>query len=172
MTIATVEQRQFFATKKRLVWFETIELYHPDLGILRYVLNQKFDKQFTLEADAPRNPSETVTFNPVAANTTDPELTSGVLTRSFQFERVGTEIKEKQKSIDADTGGYIKQLEVVYRQYINNTTAPANNVEYLFGGVSIVGDRINLTASDDQPSSVNVAIIQNIQNLPGLKGVV
>lgn len=172
MTIATVEQKQFFATKKRLVWYETFEIYHPDIGTLRYVKNQKTDKTFTLESDAPRDPSQSVVFTPAAVVISDPILTSGVLTRTIQFNRIGTNTKQLLKMLDVDNGAYIKQLEIIYRQYIDNTTSPANIVEYLFGSIAISGDTVAITASDDQPSSVNVALIQNIQNLPGLKGVV
>lgn len=56
--------RQFYAQKQRRIQFETFEVFHPDVGVRRFVLRQQFAKSFMLESTAPRNAGTVQEFEP------------------------------------------------------------------------------------------------------------
>ena len=51
--------------------FRTIELFHPDFGILRFVQDFK-SVNLTLESTAPRNPLTSVAFTAISMSLTEP----------------------------------------------------------------------------------------------------
>lgn len=113
-----VNYKQGWAVEKRrdIIAFDTIELYHPDIGTLRYVTRQQSSKQFTLEADAPRNPSEIVTFEPLGFRVQRPaQNNEPVVKLDVQLGRVGTDLKPKLKQIQL--GGFMNQAELIYRVF-------------------------------------------------------
>lgn len=116
---------QYFREKPaNVIIYTTLEFYHPDFGTLRYVLNQYSAVSLTLEAGAPRNASATVSFEPLAAQASDPEQGQFGASIDIQLGLSGLQLKEKMNSI-TDIGRR-QPIEVVWRRYVSdNTTAPA-----------------------------------------------
>lgn len=131
--------------------YTTLEFYHPDIGVLRYVTKQQFAKSFTLETDAPRNAGELVQFEAVAFEA--PELdvgAEGELSQEIQLGSVGQMIKEKLNSITDD--GWLEPLEVIRREYLSGVTYP--EVVYRLE-TEIVG--LETTAAGIKAGQVNFA---------------
>lgn len=168
--MATDAERRFFTTKPRAIYFETIELFHIQIGTLRYVARQFFDKSFTLEATAPRNPGETVVFNP-AAMEISPLVQSDnpVTSLGIHLGRVGQNVKENLNKISGT--GWLRSVECIYRVYDgSNTAAPLNVPPQLqISGINMQDDHVTLTAEDDNPSGVTVARRYLAQDFPGLE---
>ncbi len=117
-----VNYKQGWAVEKRrdIIAFETIELYHSSIGTLRYITRQQSNKQFTLESDAPRNPSELVTFEPLGFRVQRPaQNNEPVVKLDVQLGRVGTELKQKLKQIEL--GGFMNQAELIYRVFYDDS---------------------------------------------------
>lgn len=116
---------QFYREKPaNVVIYTTLEFYHPDFGTLRYVLNQYSSVTLTLEAGAPRNASTSVSFEPLAAQASDPEQGRFGASIDIQLGLAGVELKEKMNSITE--AGKRKPVEVIWRRYTSDvTTAPA-----------------------------------------------
>ena len=169
--MATQQEKQFFTTKPREIYFETIELYHSQIGTLRYVFKQFFDKEFTLESDAPRDAGNAVSFSP-AAGEVSPLIQSDSPTTSLEINlgRVGQNVKNRLSNINGT--GWIEQIECIYRVYDgSDTSEPLNVPPRLFiSNISMTRDNVSIDgAEDDNPLGVTVARKYLAQDFPGLE---
>ncbi len=168
--MTTAAENRFFTTKPREVYYETIELYHSQIGTLRYVFNQFFDKTFTLEAGAPRDASTAVVFK-AASGDVSPLTQSSNPVSSLQINlgRVGQGVKAELRKISGT--GWLEQIQCLYRVYDgSNLTAPMNVPPELFiSNVSMDGESVSLTAEDDNPGGIAVARKYLAQDFPGLE---
>lgn len=116
---------QYFREKPaNVVAYTTIEFYHVDFGVLRYVFNQYSALTATLESGAPRNASTAVTFEPIAGQAPDPEQGKYGASIDVQLGLVGGELEEKIDSIT--DAGRRKEIDVIWRRYMSDDlTAPA-----------------------------------------------
>lgn len=116
-----VNYKQGWAIQKRrdIIAYETIELYRPDVGVLRYVTRQQSAKSFTLGADSPRNPSQTVEFQPFGFRVQRPAQNNDPVVKvDVQLGRVGTELKQKLKAIPL--GGLMNPAELIFRVFYDS----------------------------------------------------
>ena len=168
--MATTAEQRFFTTKPRQIYFETIELHHSQIGTLRYVFKQYFDKTFTLESTAPRDAGLPVTFA-AAAGEVSPLVQSDSPTTSLEISlgRVGQQVKQQLKKINGT--GWLEQIECIYRVYDgSNASEPMNNPPTLFiSNVSMDLDSVSMTCEDDNPNGVTVARKYLAQDFPGLE---
>lgn len=167
--MATSAERRFFTTKPREIYFETIEIHHTQVGTLRFVARQFFEKSFTLESGAPRNAGQSVVFKP-AAMEVSPLVQSDnpVTSLSINLGRVGQGVKEELRKI---TGfGWLQPVECLYRVYDgSNTSAPLNvPPELRISSINMEADSVSLVAEDDNPGGVTVARRYLAQDFPGL----
>lgn len=168
--MTTTTERIFFTTKPREIRFETLELYHPQIGLLRYVKDQQFEKQFTLESDAPRNPSETVTFSPASMRFAQENQDESQRTSiRINLGAVGQEVKSHLKKLNGD--GYLTLIEGIYRTYKQSDTSQPMNipVKLVASSVSMEGQSVSILLEDDNPEGVSVARKQLAQDFPGLE---
>ncbi|MDB4306025.1 hypothetical protein N9980_00500, partial [bacterium] len=95
--------KQFFAAKPTEIYFETLEIYHPNGIFRRFVRNQFLPKSFGLESTAPRNAGETVEFE-AAAMEVKPVSQSSSTTVSLEVQmgRVGLQLKQEMQKIKDD----------------------------------------------------------------------
>lgn len=116
---------QYFREKPaNVVAYTTLEFYHPDFGVLRYVLNQYSPLTARLEVDAPRDALTTVSFDPIAGRASDPEQGQFGASVEVQLGLAGAELKEKMNAI-TDTGR-LTPISAVWRRYLSDSlTAPA-----------------------------------------------
>jgi hypothetical protein len=168
--MVTARDRRYWASKEKRIRFKTVEIYHESLGVLRYVLNQFNDKEFTLEADAPRNPSETVTFSALSGELSDESQTGLVVNRSLSLGRVGTEIKQKLKLI-TNTDRY-KSAQMIVRYYIKGEeSAPSNVPElYYISKIDINEGNVTITSSDELSFNSRISRVYREDELTGMQG--
>lgn len=102
--------------------YTTLEFYHPDIGVKRYVLNQLKPKPLQLEVGAPRNAGEVVEF--LAINGVAPEPEQGEYGASLEVNMgsVGLQIKQEMNKI-TDIGRRTA-AELIWRQHLTGLTAP------------------------------------------------
>lgn len=121
---------QYFREKPAsVVPYTTIELYHDDLGTLRYVFNQYSGLTATLEASAPRNASQAVAFEPIAGAAPEPEQSEYGASIEVQLGLAGAQIKEKMNSISI--AGRRKPISVVWRRYFSDDLSVPASVFYM-----------------------------------------
>lgn len=152
--------------------FRTIEIFHPDFDApLRFV--QDFvDQDLLLEADAPRNAGEVVTFTALSMKIKEPGETpnsSPLLT--VNLGAVGNEVQDQiDKITDA---GLFETIEIIYRRYyeddatgpvlIFNLSAATLNFESYSG--------VGFTATDIDFASRPAGEVYTIERFPGLAGL-
>ena len=168
--MTTPEGRRFFTAKPREIYYETIEIYHPQ-GILRRLVSRQYlPKSFGLESTAPRNANQTVEFEPAAMEIT-PVQQSNQTTVSLEVQlgRVGKMIKEELQKIN--DSGFLTSIEGIYRIYRGNSlSAPMVTPVTLFcSTVSLDNEEAVLLFEDDNPESISVSPRYLPQDFPGLE---
>ncbi len=160
-----VNYKEWLTQKKLSIAYQTIEVYHESLGTLRYVRNQQFDKSFTLPSDAPRNPSESVVFEPVGFAVQRPEQgDQPVVQMSVQLGAVGTDIKQLLKQIPK--GGFMDSAELIYRVFLDGA-----QVQYLplqISTITITTDNVVINAEQSNPTFRNISRRYTYADFPGL----
>lgn len=158
---------QFFSRKDRVIKYVTMEIYHPTIGILRYV-DQKIDPLVaTLESDAPRNPGEAVSFEGARFDFVKPDQGQSLVQADIQLGRVGKFIKQKLKAIrGADralTG------EVILREYLGGQLGEPIFVLRLFiATITLTAEGAVIRAEQDNPSDRSVSEFYTSDRFPGL----
>ena len=170
--MATARERKYWASKEKRIRFETVEIYHEAIGTLRYVLKQFTDKNFTLESDAPRNPSETVSFTAIAGVLADEEQSSLEVERVLNLGRVGTEIKQKLKLIN--NAERYKSAQMIVRYYIQGeTTEPSNVPEiYYIDEIGINKEDVYIKATDAILFNSRISTVYREDQLTGMRGFI
>ena len=130
---------QYFREKPaNVVLYTTIEFYHPDFGVLRYVFNQYSPLIATLENTAPRNASMAVTFEPIAGQAPDPEQGQFGASVDVQLGIAGAQLKEKMNAI-TDIGRRAP-IEAIWRRFVSDDlTAPAAVFNMQVASVNLSG---------------------------------
>ena len=172
--MTTPEARRFFTTKPREIYFETLEIYHPQ-GINRRLVSRQFEpKTFGIESTASRNAGQMVEFEPASMEIT-PVQQSNQTTVSLEVQlgRVGRMIKEELQKING--AGFLTPIEGVYRVYRGrDITAPMTTPVTLFcSSVTLDVQDGALLFEDDNPASITVSkryLSQNFQGLEVLLG--
>lgn len=119
MAIVNVNYRRWATQKKKTIAYQTIEIYHSAVGVLRYVTNQQFNKSFTLAVGEPRNSGETVEFEAFGFRVQRPAQNNDPILRlDIQLGRVGTEIKKKLKAINT-AALLMEKAELIFRIFID-----------------------------------------------------
>jgi len=170
--MTTARDRLYWAQKERAARIDTVEIYHPVSGVLRFALRQFSDITATLEATAPRNPSEQVLFTAVAGSISPRQQSSGVVTRNLTFSSIGTSAYSYISQLTGiDT---IKTpIELIYRSYIaSELTQPSNTPELYEVKPITIGERVELTATDKNPRGKRFARLFRSTDFEGLNGFI
>lgn len=155
--------------------FRTIEIYNPKFSRI-FRLVQDFDSyQATLEATAPRNPGEIVTFEPFAGSISEPaERNDG--DKSLQID-IGDLLGVIQDELDLlDGADWQTPIEVVYRKYwSDDNTEPAVPPFYLFADTPSFNESdgelpvlATINARDSDLSQKAAGSIYTTTDYPGL----
>lgn len=171
MAEVSVRVQQFFNQKPAaIIRYKTIELYHPQIGALRFVRDFK-DKSLGIEAGADRNAGETVVFTAIQFDVVDPDQTATPdATITINLGRVGSDVKAKLKLI---TGyGFMDQLEVIYRYYLSDdVSAPLKKYKLYGSSVALSGLGAAITAEDDNPTNQDISRVYTFEDFPGLEAL-
>ena len=150
--------------------YTTLEFYHPVAGLFRFVSNQNFAKSFQLEAGAPRNAGQMVSFDPVGFEAPQPEIgEDGETSLDLQLGAIGFEAKP---FIDTVMTSWPPKIEVVWRQHLSEDTNPVN-VLY-FEGDAWALDVINLGVQCGQVNFAarDISVIYTPDIFKGLGGLI
>lgn len=158
---------QFFAQKLRKRSYDTVEIYHPSGVLLRYV-NGRFDPiYFTLESNAPRNPSALVEFTGKGFQFQQPDQNDTTVAADLQLGRVGSEVKQILKSIRGFDRA--KVGEVIYRQFIDGPNSqPCKVIRLYIRSVTMTADGVVIRVEQDNPADRSVSRIYTVDIFKGL----
>lgn len=151
--------REFFNTKARLIEYQTISLYHPAFGHLRYVGKQFFEKTLGGEVYAPAAMAVTETVQD-SRNTISYEV---------QMGRVGSQVKELTKAIDKYPIGWMIPILATADYWLSdNLDEPYRpSVTLSIGNLSIEGDSVAFTLDTANPRGQSVAVKYSGETFPG-----
>ena len=160
-------RRAFFAQKQRKLRYRTVEIYHPTIGVKRYVRKQQEPVSLTLESDAPRNGGEPVSFDGAFFNYSLPEQSDSTISAEIQFGQVGRIFKQELKKIKgADRA---KTGEVILREWVKGETEPDYVLRLYLATVATEANGAVILATQDDPSDKGVSEIYTTSRFPGLK---
>jgi hypothetical protein len=160
-------RREFFTQKIRKREYQTVEIYHPTIGVLRYVSGRIDFKNFTLESTAPRNPGALVTFTAGSFSFKEPDQNSSFIETDLQLGRVGKQIKQKLKSITG--ANRFLTGEVIYRTYFDGEeSAPAFVLRLYIASATMTSQGAVLRITQDNPNDRGIASLYTSERFPGL----
>lgn len=160
-------RKQFIVRKERRRYYKTIEYYDAVNGILRYVDGRRNPKNFTLEDDAPRNPSATVQYIGGAVSYSLPEQNEDNPSLEIQLGRIGQFVKSKLKAL---TGfDRFNPAEVIIREYIEGEeSAPVAVLRLYVSTITMTSDGVAILAEIDNPASRRICRIVTADDFPAL----
>lgn len=161
-----MDRKEFFTKAPlNLVPYTTIETYHPDDGLHRYVAGQQFNKQFIIEANAPRNPVETVEFEAASLQSDEVEQgEEGEVSLDIQLGAIGQMIKERMKKVDLWF-----PIEVIRRTYIGENNPPQTVISLESDQVGLDDVLALITASQVNQYEFDVSRKYTPEIFPGLE---
>ncbi|QDP55669.1 MAG: hypothetical protein Tp138OMZ00d2C19078241_1 [Prokaryotic dsDNA virus sp.] len=146
--------------------FKTLEIYHPRIGVLRYVRDM-VSQQLLIEAGAERNPGETVTFEPLLFSAPRPDQVENQQSAiTVNLPRVGTNVIQLIKQIDGLD--WLTPAAMIYREYLEGISGPQAIYEYSIDSINLGGMDVSLVAADENAANFRVATIYTTEEFPGL----
>lgn len=149
--------------------FRTIELYHPDFNILRFVQDFR-NINLILESTAPRNPSVSVTFNAISMGLNEPGENGQIeQILSVNLGAVGNEVNDKLQKI-TETGSLIP-IELIYRKYYSgDLTEPVKVINMSIADVSFKSyEAVTFTGEDSNFAIKRAGELYEIERWPTLR---
>ena len=160
-------RRAFFAQKQRKLRYRTVEIYHPTIGVKRYVRKKQEPVALQLESGAPRNSGQQVQFEGAFFNYSLPEQDGSTISAEIQFGQVGRIFKQELKKIKgADRA---KSGEVILREWVKGETEPDYVLRLYLATIATEANGAAILATQDDPSDKGVSQIYNTSRFPGLK---
>lgn len=152
-TLTLALREAYASAPANVVIHHTLELRHPNFTSPIRVVRDYEDLTATLEATAPANPSESVTFVRFAFDFTKPEVSpNGIPQMSIEMDNV-------DRSIVANIEAAMTSTELVtatYREYIStDLTAPQNDPPIHMTIMSISADVFRVKAVAGFPDLMN-----------------
>jgi len=150
----------------------TIEIFHPQFSsVLRFVKDFT-DRNLTLEAGAPRNAGETVTFTALALVIEEPsESQEGDQVLKVSMGAVANQVEDQISQISGT--GFLDPIEVVYRKYYSEDLSEPVKVLYLDASfLSFEGyESVDFTAEDADFYNKSSGELYTLERFPTLTGV-
>ena len=129
-----------------LIIYHTLELYHPAFTVPVRVVRDHVALDARLEAGAPRDAGDVVTFTAYAFDIIPPDQTADALPQCvIEIDNVGQEILAQ---IDAATS-QPESIEVIYRQYLSDALndGPENDPPLTLHLISLSADPMRIRAT-------------------------
>lgn len=149
--------------------FRTVELFHPDFSILRFVQDFK-DVNLTLESTAPRNPSTSVTFKAISMSLNEPGENGQIeQILSVNMGAVGNEVNDKLQQI-TESGSLIP-IELIYRKYYSgDLSEPVLILNMSVADVSFKSyEAVSFTGEDSNFAIKRAGELYTIERFPSLR---
>lgn len=166
MSAATINE--FWATKPAdQAWYTTLEVYNANAGLRRFVAGQQSAQTFTLEANAPRNAGESVSFEPVGFRAPQPEQGDDGMTLDIQLGAIGFEAKPYIKDV---IGSWPPTIEIVWRQHLSGVTDPVQWFYFEAADLSLESISVGIRAEQVNQAARDVSRIYKGDEFQGLRG--
>lgn len=149
--------------------FRTIELFHPDFNLLRFVQDFK-NVNLTLESDAPRNASTSVIFTAISMNINEPGENGQIeQVLSVSMGAVGNEVNDKLQQI-TETGS-LTPIELIYRKYYSgDLSEPVLILNVSVSDVSFKGyEAVTFTGEDTNFAIKRAGQLYTSERFPTLR---
>ena len=136
-----------------VVEYHTLEIYHPTFTTPIRIVQDRADLTAYLEADAPRNGGEEVTFLAYAFDLVPPEVSAtGIPTMQITIDNVSRLIAASIENALGSTD----LVTVIYRNYLSNDlTGPQNDPPVTLDITAITVDAFRITATCGFPDLMN-----------------
>jgi hypothetical protein len=152
------------------VIFHTLELHHPVFTVPIRVVRDRVSLDARLEATAPLQPGEVVTFTPYAFDIVPPDqTTSGAPQAVIEIDNVSREILVQVRAAIRESA----PVQAIYRAYLASglTDGPENDppATLELKQISATPQRIRATAG--YPDLLNAAfprLVYDLEQFPGL----
>ena len=154
-----ISQREFFTTKPVILEYTTIEFYHPAFGYLRFIKNQFFEKEIAGDI-----------YQPASMEVTETEQDErGSVSYEIQLGRIGTQIKEFIKAVDAYPLGWMIPIESNLKFWLSDDLSEPYRpiVPLSIGNIVINGSSAAITLDTGNPRAKRVARIYKATDFPG-----
>jgi len=150
------------------VLYTTLEVYHPDVGVKRVVTMQQAAKSLALESNAPRNPSESVTFEPVGFVAPQPEIgEDGDVSLSIAIQDGAKELRDWLRGIT--DAGRLTPIQLIWRQHLASGTAPEVVLRFQLAGRKSRGATLAFRAEQVNPAVRQWLRVYKEDDFPGLR---
>jgi hypothetical protein len=135
------------------VILHTLELYHPAFAAPIRVVRDHVDFTATLEATAPRNAGQSVTFVAFAFDIVPPEVTDGALPQcTIEIDNVSRDVLANIELAMGST----ELVTAIYRAYLDtDTTGPQNDPPMTLTLTSISASLFRIKATAGFPDLAN-----------------
>ena len=152
-TLTEAIKEAYAVAPRGAIIYHTLEIWHSDFSAPIRVVRDWADLVATLEADAPRNPGEEVTFVKYAFDFVKPEVgPDSIPSMQITIDNVDRLIAA---SIEAALGS-TEFVTVIYREYLSSDlTAPQNDPPITLQVTDVTVDMFRITATCGFPDLMN-----------------
>lgn len=172
VSIATLEEYQKFIANEPESQREirTIEAYHPQFSKVERFANNYTPLTAGIEAGAPRNAGEMVTYEAATLQIEDPaERNDTDQVLSISMGATDDRLNDILNQISGS--GYLQPVEIVYRKYYSNDlSVPATPPLYVYMSAVTYenADSATITAEDADLATKRSGAIYTIEDYQGL----
>lgn len=153
-TLSEAIKEAYASAPSAQVIYHTLELYHSAFTVPIRVVRDHVSFMARLEASAPRNAGEVVTFTAFAFDVVPPDVsTSAVPQCVIEIDNVSREVLAQIELAMAGTG----QIQVIYRAYLsgNENVGPENDPPLALEVLSISVTPLRISATCGFPDLIN-----------------
>ena len=152
-TLSQAIREAYAAAPSTIVIYHTLELRHPAFTTPIRVVRDWADLTATLEATAPVNAGQSVTFTRFVFDFTKPEVSAvGVPQITITMDNVDRSIVANIEAAMTTTD----LVQVTYREYLSSDlTGPQNNPPLSMTIMSVTADVFKITAKAGFPNLMN-----------------
>lgn len=152
-TLSAAIKEAYAVAPANVIIYHTLELWHPAFSAPIRVVRDYEDLTATLEASAPRNANQAVTFIAFNFDFTKPEVSStGVPQITITMDNVDRAIVANIEAALSST----ELVTVIYREFIStDLSSPQNNPPLTMTITNVVADLFKVTATAGFPNLHN-----------------
>ncbi len=170
MAEVNVRVKRFFNQHPpKIEHFVSLEFYHPQAGMVRFVANRYEVKYLGIEPGADRDAGTIQPFQPLTMTVARPEQNGDAAARiTVQLGRVGSGMRNKLKQIR--DFGFLQPGEAIYREHISDDlTAPTKVYKLFVSTITIQANSVALQLEDDNPINQDISRLYTFEDFPGLE---
>lgn len=169
MTLTAAIKEAYASCPSDVAVIETVEIYHPDWASVIRLVRDKDDLTATLEASAPNNPSESVTFTALDFSISQPKIGEGRQELTLTIDNASLLIIQMLELHDLSS---LDVASVIYRPYLSSDlTGPHMNPPLSLSVVSANATMQSVSLTCGYVDFANLRFpryLYNIEDFPGI----